>query len=256
MKFKFFDFLSVLGITFGIGSVLLGNALEGGQINSLINIPAFIIVLGGTLGATLLQFPPHIFFKSLSMLIWIIRPVQIDAEKQIELIIYWSHQARKSGLLALEDEVEATTDPFIKKALQLLVDGKNENAITQALELDISVKEQRDYQAAKVFEAMGGYSPTLGILGAVLGLIHVMQNLGNTELLGSGIATAFVATIYGVALANLIFLPIAHKLKSHIFEAIQLKEMLTLGIICIANNENPQNIELQLSGYLHNPIMK
>ncbi|MDP2901704.1 MAG: flagellar motor protein [Methylovulum sp.] len=250
-KFKIVDILSVLGLLLGVGAILIGNMLEGGQLRSLVNFPALIIVFGGTFGATLLQFPPTIFFRSMKMVLWIFMPNGKDPEAQIKQIVRWSLDVRKDGLLRLEDEIENIDDPFIQKGLQLLVDGTDADAILNILELDMVVKENRDYQAARVFEAMGGYAPTIGILGAVMGLIHVMQNLANPELLGAGIATAFVATIYGVGSANLIFLPVANKLKIHVFAAAQLRDMISTGIIAIAKGENPRNIELKLSGFLH-----
>lgn len=244
------DILSIIGISVSLCALLLGNFLDGGDVNSLLNGPALIIVFGGTFGATLLQFPPRIFLRSLEMSLWIFSPPKIDMAEQIAQIIRWSHQARKKGLLGLEAIIEAEEDLFIQKGLQLLVDGKEPAVITDTLELEINIRENRDYQAARLFEAMGGYAPTVGILGAVMGLIHVMENLSDPGLLGKGIATAFVATIYGVASANLIFLPIANKLKAHIFSENQVKEMIALGIAAIAENENPKNIELKLNTYL------
>ena len=246
----FIDFLSVIGVVLSVSAILLGNLLEGGELKSLLNAPALLIVFGGTIGATLLQFPPAVFFRSMSLFRWVFRPDFIDFEQQINQIVDWSYQARKDGLLRLEDEIDKVDDPFIQKGLQLLVDGNGAEILRDILELDMSVKENRDYQAAKLFDAMGGYAPTIGILGAVLGLIHVMQNLANPELLGSGIATAFVATIYGVASANLIFLPIANKLKTHVFIVMQHQELILTGLVAIAKGENPKNIELKLSGYL------
>ena len=246
----FIDFLSVIGAILGVSAILLGNLLEGGELKSLLNVPALLIVFGGTVGATLLQFPPAVFFHSMGLFRWVFKPDFIDFEQQIDQIVDWSHQARKEGLLRLEDEIEKIHDPFIQKGLQLVVDGNSAEILRDILELDMSVKENRDYQAAKLFDAMGGYAPTIGILGAVLGLIHVMQNLANPELLGSGIATAFVATIYGVASANLVFLPIANKLKAHVLLATQHQELVLTGLIAIVKGENPKNIELKLSGYL------
>lgn len=244
------DILSIIGILVGLGSLLLGNLLDGGDVASLLNGPALIIVLGGTFGATLLQFPPRLFLRSFRMSVWIFKPQKLNLEAQIAQIINWSHLARRKGLLGLEELIDEIDDPFAQIGLQLLVDGKEPEAIMEALELEINVRENRDYQAARLFEAMGGYSPTIGILGAVMGLIHVMENLSEPALLGKGIATAFVATIYGVGFANLIFLPIANKLKAHIFAENQAKEMLAVGIAAIAKNENPKNIELKLTSYL------
>ena len=185
------------------------------------------------------------------MLLWVVRPKEINLSGQIDKVVYWSLLARKEGLLGLENALPKEKDPFIKKGLQLLVDGNDPDAIREILELDMYSKENMGLQAAGLYEAMGGYAPTVGILGAVMGLIHVMQNLTNPELLGQGIATAFVATIYGVGSANLIFLPVANKLKSHVMALTQAREMLVEGIIAIADGENPRNIKLRLSGYLH-----
>jgi chemotaxis protein MotA len=244
------DVLSITGVLVSISALLLGNLLEGGAIGSLVNGPALIIVFGGTLGATLLQFPPVIFVRSLEMVLWIFRPREMNLEAQLAQIVSWSLQARKKGLLGLESSIAREKDPFVQKGLQLLVDGNEPDTISDILELDMAAKENRDYQAARLYEAMGGYAPTIGILGAVMGLIHVMENLADPALLGKGIATAFVATIYGVASANLVFLPIANKLKAHIFADNQAREMIATGIAAIARNENPRNIELKLDGYL------
>jgi chemotaxis protein MotA len=244
------DFLSIIGILVSLGALLLGNLLDGGDVSSLLNGPALIIVFGGTFGATLLQFPPRVFLRSLEMSLWIFKPKKLELETQIAQIVGWSHLARRKGLLGLEEIINDIDDPFIETGLQLLVDGKEAEEIYDALELDINISENRDYQAARLFEAMGGYAPTVGILGAVMGLIHVMENLSDPGLLGKGIATAFVATIYGVASANLLFLPIANKLKAHVFAENQAKEMVALGIAAIARNDNPKNIELKLNSYL------
>lgn len=244
------DILSIIGVLLGFAAIIGGNLMGGGDIGALINVHAFVIVVGGTMGATLLQFPPQVFFRSLRILIWIFKPQKLQLKKQIEKIVRWSTLARKEGLLGLEAIIEGEKDGFSKKGLQLLVDGNEPEVIRDCLEVELSTKEHLDMQAARVFEAMGGYSPTIGIIGAVIGLIHVMQNLANPQLLGSGIATAFVATIYGVGLANLLFIPIANKLKAHIFQATQAREMVVDGISSIAEGENPRNIELKLSGFL------
>ncbi len=245
------DILSIIGILVSVIALLLGNLLEGGAIGSLVNGPALIIVFGGTIGATLLQFPPLIFLRSMEMFLWIFRPREMNLEAQISQIVGWSFQVRRKGLLGLENLIDREKDPYLQKGLQLLVDGNQPETISDILELEMTAKENRDYQAARLYEAMGGYAPTIGILGAVMGLIHVMENLADPTLLGKGIATAFVATIYGVGSANLIFLPIANKLKAQIFADNQAREMMAAGIAAIARNENPRNIELKLNGYLH-----
>lgn len=244
------DFLSIIGVLIGFAAIIGGNLLGGGDIGALMNFHAFIIVMGGTLGATLLQFPPKVFMRSLHILIWIFKPQKLQLKLQIDKIVRWSTLARKEGLLGLEAIIDSEKDGFAKKGLQLLVDGNEPEVIRDCLEVELTTKEHLDMQAARVFEAMGGYSPTIGIIGAVIGLIHVMQNLAKPELLGNGIATAFVATIYGVGLANLLFIPIANKLKTQIFHASQAREMVIDGISSIAEGENPRNIELKLSGFL------
>lgn len=246
------DILSIVGVLLGFAAVIGGNLMAGGELGSLVNLHAFVIVVGGTLGATLLQFPPQVFWRSLRILRWIVVPQKLFLHKQIDKVVRWSTLARKEGLLGLESIIDSEKDTFAKKGLQLLVDGNEPDVIRDCLEVELNTREHLDMQAAKVFDAMGGYSPTIGIIGAVIGLIHVMQNLAKPELLGAGIATAFVATIYGVGLANLLFIPIANKLKMHIYRASQAKEMLIEGISSIAEGENPRNIELKLSGFLLN----
>ena len=245
------DILSIIGVLVGISAIVLGITLDGGDISSLLNVSALIIVFGGTFGATFLQFPPAIFVRSMKMLSWVLIPNEVNLSAQLDTVIYWSLLARKEGLLGLENVLPKEKDPFIKKGLQLLVDGNDPDDIRYILNLDMCSKENRGLQAAGLYEAMGGYAPTIGILGAVMGLIHVMQNLTNPELLGHGIATAFVATIYVVGSANLIFLPVANKLKIHVLALTQAREMLVEGIISIAEGENPKNIKLRLAGYIH-----
>ncbi len=243
--------LSIIGIILGFGAILFGNMLDGGHIASLLNLPAFIIVMGGTVGAVCLQFSPSIFFKSIRKTKQVFVPPRLELRKQIEKIVNWSLIARKNGLLDLEKVIDKEPDLFIQKGLQLLVDGNEPDIIRDAMEVDREVSEYFDLQMAKVFEAMGGYAPTVGIIGAVMGLIHVMQNLSEPALLGQGIATAFVATIYGVGSANLIFLPIAQQLKSQAHALSQSRAMMIEGVIGIAMGENPRNIELKLSGFLN-----
>lgn len=244
------DVMSIVGIVLSLLAIIGGNLMGGGDMGALINSHAFVIVVGGTLGATLLQFPPRVIWRSLSILIWIIKPPKHTIQNQIDQILEWSLLARREGLLGLEALIELQADSLVQKGLQLVVDGNDPEVIRDCMGVEVSTREYFDTQAAKVYEAMGGYAPTIGILGAVIGLIHVMQHLAKPEMLGSGIATAFVATIYGVALANLLCIPIAHKLKSCIFQTTVAHELLIEGIAAIAEGENPRNIELKLSGYL------
>jgi len=244
------DPLSLVGLVVAVGAILAGQFIEGGDVGSLLNLSAMLIVLGGTLGAAMVQARLAAFLRALRLLVWVVRPPTPVIMEAIERIVGWSQVARKEGLLGLESVIEEAQDPFIRKGLQLLVDGAEPDAIRDTLDVDLGARERRDLQAARLYEAMGGYSPTIGIIGAVMGLIHVMRNLADPSKLGGGIATAFVATIYGVGLANLLFLPIGNKLKSLVQEQSQYREMLCEGIVAIAEGENPRNIEVRLLGYL------
>lgn len=245
------DALSLLGLLVGIGAILLGQHLEGGHASTLINGPAALIVIGGSFGAVMLQSPMSVFLRAMRMAGWAFRPPRLAAAEAIEKIVSWSHIARKEGLLGLETLTEAETDPFANKGLQLLVDGSEPDTIRAILEVEIGTREDIDVQAAKIFESMGGYSPTVGIIGAVMGLIHVMGNLSDPSKLGGGIAVAFVATIYGVGAANLLFLPVATKLKNLVYAQAHFRSMIVEGVVAIAEGENPRNIETKLQGFLH-----
>ena len=245
------DILSITGLILGLGAILIGQQLEGGHIETLINGPAALIVLGGTAGAALLQTPMPVFVYALRQFQWVFVPPTMVPDEAIEKIIEWSNIARREGLLGLEAASESEDDMFARKGLQLLVDGSEPETIRSILETEVDSKEHFEMQAAKVWEGMGGYSPTIGIIGAVMGLIHVMGNLSDPSQLGSGIAVAFVATIYGVAAANLVLLPAASKLKAIVGERMRFREMIMEGIISIAEGENPRNIEVKLQGYLH-----
>ncbi|WP_277372432.1 flagellar motor protein [Pseudomonas sp. AA-38] len=244
------DVLSLIGVILAFVAILGGNYLEGGHASALLNGPAALIVIGGTLGAAFLQTPINVFKRSMSVLRWIFFPPRIDLLGGIERVVGWSTVARKEGLLGLEAVADAEPDAYARKGLQLLVDGAEPEAIRSILEVDLYTQEARDIQAAKVFESMGGYAPTIGIIGAVMGLIHVMGNLADPAMLGSGIAVAFVATIYGVGFANLLLLPAGNKLKSIALRQSRYREMLLEGILSIAEGENPRSIELKLQGFM------
>ena len=244
------DLLSIIGVVVAVVAILGGNALEGGHANSLIQLTAFVIVVGGTIGAVMVQTPMKVFTRALKIVQWVVITPQYDAQAQVQTIVNWSQIARKDGLLGLERIAEDIDDTLAKKGLSLLVDGSEPETIRNILEVDILSKENIDLQAARVYEALGGYSPTIGILGAVMGLIHVMHNLADPSKLGNGIATAFVATIYGVGLANIVFLPIANKLRQIIQARTHFHGMLLEGIVSIADGENPRIIESKLYGYI------
>ncbi len=244
------DPLSILGVILAFGAILVGNSMEGGHVDALLNGPAIVIVSGGTIGAMLLQTPISVFLHAIRTAGSVFMPPNIELVPAIKKLVTWSGVARKEGLLGLERITELEPDLFIRKGMELLVDGSEPEVIRSIMEVDLDTREQHDMQAAKVFESMGGYSPTIGIIGAVMGLIHVMQNLADPSRLGSGIATAFVATIYGVGLANLFLLPFGNKLKSIAMDRSHYREMIIEGIISIAEGENPRYIETKLQGYL------
>ncbi len=244
------DILSIIGIALALLAILGGNILEGGHTGSLLQFTAFLIVFGGTAGAILLQTPFDTFMRGLKMGAWVIMPPKVASAEAIDKIVNWSNIARKEGLLGLEALAENEPEPFARKGLQLLVDGSEPEAIRRIMDVELAVREYQNVQGAKVYEGMGGYAPTIGIIGAVMGLIHVMENLADPSKLGSGIAVAFVATIYGVGFANLFFLPMASKLKSIVHEQTQFGEMIIEGIVSIAEGENPRNIETKLRGYV------
>jgi len=244
------DILSIVGILIAFGAIIGGNALEGGHVSALLNGPALVIVFGGTLGAIMLQSPLPVFLHSLRLAGSVFRTPNYKIQPAIKKLVSWSNIARKEGLLGLEVVAENEPDLFVRKGMQLLVDGSEPEVIRSILEVEVDTREQRDLLAAKVFESMGGYAPTIGIIGAVMGLIHVMQNLADPARLGSGIATAFVATIYGVGIANLFLLPFGNKIKTLALRKSQYQEMVIEGIVAIAEGENPRNIESKLQGYL------
>ncbi len=244
------DILSIIGLVVAVGAILLGQILEGGHVGSLMNGPAILIVMGGTVGAVMLQSPGSVFARAMRNSLWVLKPPAPSLTKGIEKVLSWSKIARREGLLGLEGESESETDPFARKGLQLLVDGQEPDAIRGTMEVEITAGETVDLLAAKVWEGFGGYAPTIGIIGAVMGLIHVMENLADPSALGGGIATAFVATIYGVGLANLIFLPVASKLKVVTQSQSQFREMIMEGLVAIAAGENPVGIETRLQAYV------
>lgn len=184
------------------------------------------------------------------MLGWVFRAPRAPFREGIGQVVNWSNTARKEGLLGLEASADMEPDLFARKGLQLLADGCEADTLRSILEVELITRENRDLRAARVYESMGGYSPTIGIIGAVMGLIHVMGNLADPSMLGSGIAVAFVATIYGVALANLFLLPVAAKLKAVVLEQSRYQEMILEGLLSIAEGENPRSIEMKLEGFL------
>lgn len=244
------DKLSIAGLLIGLGGVLSGQLVEGGGLSILFQGAAFLIVFCGTLGAVMLQSPRKVFVTGIRMARWVFITPPLSAQRMVYRLTAWSSLARKDGILALEPQVTTIDDPFVRKGLQLLVDGNSAEKIRQVLEVDIQTFEELRWQSARVWESAAGYAPTIGILGAVLGLVHVMQSLSDPSRLGAGIAVAFVSTIYGVGLANLVFLPMANKMKMLISHQVAMKGMVVEGLAAIASGENPRFIENKLQGYI------
>jgi len=245
------DILSLTGIALAFVSLLVGAELKGAGVHSLLSPAAAMIVFVGTIASTCLQTPLAVMKHAFKITGWVFKPPSQDQAALIQKMVEWSNIARKQGLLGLEPVLNNEQDDFLRKGLQLVVDGSEPEQIRAIMEVELDVRESSDTRAAKVFEGAGIYSPTLGIIGAVLGLIAVMQNLADPSKLGHGIAAAFTATIYGIGLANLFLLPMANKLKVAIHAQSQTRAMIIEGLISIAMGENPRNIEAKLQGYLH-----
>lgn len=244
------DLLSLIGVVLAFLMLIVGTLLHGSGLGTLWNLEAFIIVFGGTVAAILLHTPMPVVKRALSMARMVFTPPRLRASDLVSRIVGWSEISRRQGLLGLEPSIESESDPLMKKGLQLLVDGTEPEVIRSVLEVEIGTREHTDMDAAKMFENAGVYSPTMGILGAVMGLIAVMQALTDPSKLGHGIAAAFVATIYGISLAYLFMLPMSNKLKSITRSRSQLHELLVEGLISIAQGDNPRHIENKLKGFL------
>ncbi|MFN0118772.1 MAG: flagellar motor protein [Elusimicrobiota bacterium] len=244
------DIASFAGILSAVGFILVGQHLEGGHVGSIIQFTAFLIVIGGTIGATMLQFPLSVSIGAAKKLLEVFMGHEANLPALIKELLQFSETSRKEGLLALQAPAESTKEPFLKRALQLVVDGTEEKVIREMLENDIASIEEAEERFVKYFEAAGGYCPTVGIIGAVLGLIHVMENLDKPEQLGTGIAAAFVATIYGVAAANLLFLPASSKLKQKNEQHAKSFTIIIEAMSGIQRGENPNQLKERLRGYL------
>lgn len=244
------DWSSLGGIGLALIGILFGQAIEGGHVGSLLQPAAFMIVICGTFGAVLLQTDTKSFITGVLMVRHVFATPIDDRKALAKRINAWSTFARKEGIFMLETYLKKETDPFVRKGLQLMIDGTPPDKIREICAIDMHFYEIQQRNAAKVWSAAGGYAPTIGILGAVLGLIHVMENLTDPSRLGGGIAVAFVATIYGVGLANLIFLPIANKLKAQIQHEMMRREMLLNAWVSIAHGDHPRIVEERLLAYL------
>lgn len=248
------DLSTILGIVIAMLGIVGGLILEGGEISDIAQITAFIIVAGGTMGSVMVQFP----LKSVIAGTKEFKSVLFDSKHKpdhlITQIVEFANKARKEGLVSLEGDVKNIDDVFFKKAMMMAIDGTNIKDVRESLELELGYMEEYGEIPSKVWEAAGGYSPTIGIIGAVMGLIQVMKNLQDIDEVGHGIAVAFVATIYGVALANILFLPAATKIKmKHRLEIIQ-KEMIISGVLLMIEGINPRVIEDKLYNFFDDEV--
>lgn len=245
------DWGSVAGLALALGAVLLGHSLEGGHLGWLLQPAALLIVGGATAGAVLLQCGHGAFARgALLARAVFFRPAE-DQEDRLRDLTAWSGSARREGLLSLERYLPASRDPFTAKGLRLIVDGVQPELLRDVLEADIACYEAEQRAAIRIWEAAGGYAPTVGILGAVLGLIQVMANLSDPSRLGEGIALAFVSTVYGVGLANLVFLPIGSRLKAMLNRELMIREMLADVFAGIAAGDRPRVVQERISSYRH-----
>ena len=243
------DLASLGGLVVAIGGIMTGLLMEGGKVKDVQQFTAALIVLGGTIGAVMLTTPMSVLVRAARQLVSVFFANSPSRSDKIDEIIEYATQARKKGIVSLEQQAEAIEDPFLRKALTLGVDGIEMNQIRSIMELEITILEQDGDAEAKVYEAAGGYAPTVGIIGAVLGLIQVMKNLANIDEVGRGIAVAFVATVYGVGSANLFFLPAAAKMRARMQEAVRMREMMLEGVLSIVEGLNPKLIHTKLQAY-------
>ena len=245
------NWLGLAGILLGIAAIVVGNIAEGGITSALINGPAFIIVFGGTFAAVIVQTPSDVMKQVFMRSFWLVLTPRFNLDDLLERLCEWGHTARKEGLMGLEKIADIEATPLAKKGLNLLADGQTPLAIRNSLEMDLYKQEDKGLQSAHVYESLGGYAPTIGILGAVLGLMQVLGTLNDPALIGPGIATAFVATIYGVGSANLIFLPMAQRLKHIVQSEYLYHELIIEGLVAIAEGEHPNSIRYRYESLHH-----
>lgn len=244
------DKATFTGLLVAIGGIVLGLLLEGGNVGQVLQPTAAIIVFGGTLGAVLIQFPLPVVLGALHRLADIFFVRTSDPAKWIHQLVGYANKARREGMVSLDSELESIEQPFLKKSLMLAIDGTEPHELRKVMDLELSNRAERDDRFPAVFESAGGFSPTIGIIGAVLGLIQVMQHLDRIDEVGRGIAVAFVATIYGVGAANLFFLPAAGKLKIRLRDEQIMHEMILEGVVSILEGMNPRMLETKLTGFL------
>lgn len=250
------DKATLLGLLLGLAAVVGGHLLEGGSLGLIFQATAAVIVLGGTAAAVSLSFPPGALLEALRALPRVFRQPRDDSQAQLLRLVEMAYRARRDGLLALEKTLAQEPDPFLRRGVELLVGGFSAAEVREILQAELAQVHDAALTPARVYEAAGGYAPTLGILGAVLGLIQVMQHLTEPAKLGTGVAVAFVATIYGVAGANLLFLPLAHKLRLQETREHRRREMLLEGLVALGQGEHPRLIAERLQSYLPEEVRR
>jgi chemotaxis protein MotA len=244
------DKSSFVGVIVGLGGIMLGLLLEGGKVSQVLQPTAAIIVFGGTMGAVLLQYPMPVVASAFRRLIRVFLERKLDPQQTVQQLVVFANKARRYGMISLDADLPSLSDPFLKRALMLAVDGTEPQELRKTMQLEIDNQAEYEDNIPKVFESAGGFAPTIGIIGAVLGLIQVMQHLDNINEVGKGIAVAFVATVYGVGSANLFFLPSSGKLRLRIREEQILREMTLEGVVSILEGMNPRMLESKLIGFL------
>jgi len=246
------DKSSVAGVLLAIVGIVAGLLIEGGNLGQILQPTAALIVFGGTMGAVLLQFPLATVIAAFGRLAHLFAAPQKHNDQLVRLLVAFANKARRNGVVSLDSDLQTIQDPFLKQALMLAVDGTEPSDLRKIMRVSLDCTTESEERLPAVFESAGGFAPTIGILGAVLGLIQVMKNLDNIQEVGKGIAVAFVATIYGVGIANLFFLPFAGKMRLRIHDEFKRREMILEGVVSILEGMNPRMLEVKLAGFLDN----
>jgi len=250
------DLGTLLGIIIAIAGILIGQAIEGGSVLQILQPTAALIVFGGTLGAVMISFPMSVLKQAAADLLNVFKQDKVQSNDVIDEVVRFANKARREGIISLEKDATVVEDEFFKKSIMMAVDGTEPRELRETMEVELQYMDERGEHSARVYEAAGGYSPTIGIIGAVLGLIQVMQHLDNINEVGKGIAVAFVATLYGVASANIFLLPVAGKLKFRHRKRMIIKEMMLEGTLGILEGQNPRLIEDKLTSFLDEEYQK
>jgi chemotaxis protein MotA len=247
------DKASIGGVILAVTGIIAGLLMEGGNLGQVLQPTAALIVFGGTLGAVLLQFPLTTVVAAFRSLTHIFAAPRKHDSELIRLLVTFANKARRQGVVSLDADLQTIREPFLKQTLMLAVDGTEPAELRKIMCVSLDSTTEDEERLPAVFESAGGFSPTIGILGAVLGLIQVMQHLDNIQEVGRGIAVAFVATIYGVGIANLFFLPMAGKMRIRIRDGHRRREMMLEGVISILEGMNPRMLEIKLAGFVDDP---